>query len=71
MADLVKIPPLPVAQFGRAAHDIGLAGLMGGNLFGRIALHPAVTEISDPRERGKVVNTAWRLLRHGERRRRC
>jgi hypothetical protein len=53
-------PPLPVAQLGRAAHDVGLAGLLGGNLYGRIALHPAVAEISDPAERGKVVNTAWR-----------
>lgn len=61
MADLVPLPPLAVAQVGRAAHDIGLAGLLGGSLFGRIALHPAVAEISDPRERGKVVNTAWRL----------
>jgi hypothetical protein len=53
-------PPLLAAQLGRAAHDIGLAGLLGGNLFGRLALHPAVAQISDPAERGKVVNTAWR-----------
>lgn len=53
-------PPLLLSQFGRAAHDIGLAGLLGGNLFGRIALHPAVAEIADPAERGKVVNAAWR-----------
>lgn len=45
---------------GRAAHDLGMAGLLGGTLFGRLALHPAVTEISDPRERGRVVNAAWR-----------
>lgn len=54
------VPPLPVSQAGRAAHDIGLAGLLGGNLFGRLALHPAVTEISDPAERGRLVNAAWR-----------
>ena len=53
-------PPVPLSQVGRAAHDIGLAGLLGGNLFGRLALHPSVTEISDERERGKVVNAAWR-----------
>ena len=53
-------PPVPVSQIGRAAHDLGLAGLLGGNLFGRLALHPSVTEISDPAERGKVVNAAWR-----------
>lgn len=40
--------------------DLGLAGLLGGNLFGRLALHPSVVEISDPAERGKVVNAAWR-----------
>jgi hypothetical protein len=53
-------PPVPLTQVGRAAHDIGLAGLLGGNLFGRLALHPSVTEIGDPAERGKVVNAAWR-----------
>jgi hypothetical protein len=54
------IAPLRLSQAGRAAHDLGLAGLLGGNLFGRHALHPSVTEISDPAERGKVVNAAWR-----------
>ena len=49
-----------LSSAGRAAHDIGLAGLLGGNLFGRLALHPAVTEVSDKAERGKVVNAAWR-----------
>ena len=29
-------------------------------MFGRLALHPSVTEISDEAERGKVVNAAWR-----------
>src|SRR3954449_8128522 len=53
-------PPVVLSKVGRAAHDVGLAGLLGGNLFGRLALHPSVTEISDPAERGKVVNAAWR-----------
>jgi len=53
-------PPLLPSQLGRAAHELGLAGLLGGNLFGRWALHPAVAQISDPAERGKVVNAAWR-----------
>jgi hypothetical protein len=53
-------PPVTLSQIGRAAHDLGLAGLFGGNLFGRFALHPAVAGLSDPRERGKVVNAAWR-----------
>jgi hypothetical protein len=53
-------PPVPLSEVGRAAHDIGLAGLLGGNLFGRLALHPSVTQISDKAERGKLVNAAWR-----------
>jgi hypothetical protein len=56
----IPAPPVPLSQVGRAAHDIGLAGLLGGNLFGRLALHPSVTEISDKAERGKLVNAAWR-----------
>ena len=56
----ISAPPVPLSQIGRAAHDLGLAGLLGGNLFGRLALHPSVTQISDKGERGKVVNTAWR-----------
>jgi hypothetical protein len=53
-------PPVRLSQAGKAAHDLGLAGLLGGNLFGRIALHPSVAEISDASERGRVVNAAWR-----------
>jgi hypothetical protein len=49
-----------VSSLGRALSDLGLAGLLGGQLFGRIALHPAVTAISEPRERGQVVNAAWK-----------
>jgi hypothetical protein len=45
---------------GRAAQDLGSAALFGGNLFGRLALHPAVTELPDPRDRGRVVTAAWR-----------
>ena len=56
----IPAPPVPLSQVGRAAHDIGLAGLLGGNLFGRLALHPSVTHISDKAERGQVVNAAWR-----------
>ena len=55
----IPAPSVPLSQLGRAAHDLGLAGLLGGNLFGRLALHPSVTEISDAAERGKVVNAAW------------
>ena len=56
----IPAPPKSLSQAGRAAHDLGLAGLLGGVLFGRMALHPAVAAISDPRERGEVVNAAWR-----------
>ena len=59
MASL-SAPSVPLSQVGRAAHDIGLAGLLGGTLFGRAALHPSVTAISDRSERGAVVNAAWR-----------
>jgi hypothetical protein len=55
----VSAPSVPLSQVGRAAHDLGLAGLLGGNLFGRLALHPSVTAISDAGERGEVVNAAW------------
>jgi hypothetical protein len=60
MAPTVPAPSVPLSKVGRAAHDIGLAGLLGGNLFGRLAMHPSVTEISDQAERGQVVNAAWR-----------
>ncbi len=49
-----------VSGVGRAISDLGLASLLGGQLFGRMALHPAVSAISEPRERGEVVNAAWR-----------
>ena len=55
-----RVPSDTVSSLGRAAHDAGLAALLGGNLFGRVALHPALTAVSDPAERGKVVNRAWR-----------
>src|SRR5215207_1869590 len=48
-----------VSAAGRAAHDVGLSALLGGNLFGRFAMHPALARISDERERGEVVNAAW------------
>jgi uncharacterized membrane protein len=49
-----------VSYAARALHDLGMAGLVGGQLFGRLALHPSVTAISDRSERGAVVNQAWR-----------
>ena len=40
-------------------HELGLAAGFGGNLFGQIALNPAVGEIQSKRERGKVTHVAW------------
>jgi hypothetical protein len=49
-----------ISSAGRAAHDVGLAAMLGGNLFGRLAMHPALARVSDERERGAVLNAAWR-----------
>ncbi len=56
----VPAPPVPPSQAGRALHDLGLASLFGANLFARVGVHPALARVSDPSERGKVVNSAWR-----------
>ncbi|MBV9820042.1 MAG: hypothetical protein JOZ07_17050 [Solirubrobacterales bacterium] len=45
---------------GQIAQDAALAALLGGNLFGRIAMHPALADVGDKAERGKVLNRAWR-----------
>src|SRR5215208_1331072 len=55
----IRIRSDTVSSAGRAAHDAGLAALLGGNLYGGIALHPALAEVGDRTERGKVVNRAW------------
>src|SRR3954451_2244648 len=44
----------------RAAQDVGIALLLGGNVFGRRAMHPALEWVSSASERGKVTNEAWR-----------
>jgi hypothetical protein len=49
-----------ISALGRAAHDVGLGALIGGNLFARLGMHPALREVSDPRERGRATNAAWR-----------
>jgi hypothetical protein len=56
----IRIPSDTLSSAGRAAHDAGLAALLGGNLYGRIAMHPALADIGEKSERGKVVNRAWR-----------
>ncbi len=45
---------------GLVAQDASLAALLGGNLFGRVAMHPALAGVADKAERGKVLNKAWR-----------
>jgi uncharacterized membrane protein len=54
------------------AHDVGLATAIGGTLFGREALHPALREgIDDQQERDRIADAAWRkfswvnLVAHG------
>ena len=48
-----------LTQGARVAHDWGLASWLGGSMYGKFALNPAVARINDRRERGKVVNAAW------------
>jgi hypothetical protein len=56
----VRVRSEVVCSAGRSAQDLALAALIGGNLFGRVAMHPALTEVSDKTERGKVLTRAWR-----------
>lgn len=49
-----------LSSAARAVHELGVAALIGGNLFARTAMHPALADIGDERERGKVLNHAWR-----------
>ncbi len=56
----LRIPSDTASSAGRAAHDVALGALIGGNLFGRLAMHPSLREIRDERERGAVLNRTWR-----------
>ncbi len=47
------------SRVGKVAHDLGLSTWFGGTLFGQFSLNPAVSAISDERERGRVLNEAW------------
>jgi hypothetical protein len=40
-------------------HDLGLAAGFGGNLFGQLALHPAMKAIESKSQRRKVTHLAW------------
>lgn len=49
-----------LSALGRAWHDVGLGTIVGSNLFAQVGWHPALRDVSDERERGKVMNEAWR-----------
>jgi hypothetical protein len=40
-------------------HELGLAAGFGGNLFGQLALNPAVKVIDSKEQRGRVTHVAW------------
>jgi len=40
-------------------HDLGLAAGFGGNLFGQLALNPALKAIQSKKQRGQVSHIAW------------
>ncbi len=56
----LRVPSDLASSAGRATHDVALAALLGGNLFGRVAMNSALEDVSDKGERGKVLNRAWR-----------
>lgn len=60
MATRLHLESDTLSAVGRAGHHVAFGALIGGNLFARFAMHPAVREVQDPRERGKLVNAAWR-----------
>ena len=47
------------SRTGKVAHDLGLSTWFGGTLFGQVSLNPAVSSISDEKDRGRVLNEAW------------
>jgi hypothetical protein len=56
--ELRELEPAPAAlQLGQ---HLSTGALVGGQLFGRLAMGPALRGISDKRERGKVLNASWR-----------
>jgi hypothetical protein len=59
-ADRLPQPATVAPVAARIAQEGALAALIGGNLFGRVAMHPALADISDKTERGRVLNHAWR-----------
>lgn len=48
-----------MSSAGWVVHDIGLATTIGGSMFGKLALEPALEEVSKPVERDHVSEKAW------------
>ena len=48
-----------LATTARAVHDVGLAAWVGGSLYGKFAMNPAVQLVDKKTDRGRVVNAAW------------
>lgn len=47
------------ANAAQIAHNLSLATWLGGSVFGKFVLNPAVKILSSEEERGKVLNNAW------------
>lgn len=56
--DLPKLDPGTGAL--HLGQELSAAALVGGQLFGRLAMGPALRQIADKRERGKLLNASWR-----------
>jgi hypothetical protein len=56
----IELPPKILAASRDLVEELSLAALIGGNLFGRLGMGPALRSIADKAERGKVLNRAWR-----------
>jgi hypothetical protein len=56
--DLPQLEPGPAAL--ELGQQLSTGALVGGQLFGRLAMGPALRGISDKRERGKLLNASWR-----------
>lgn len=43
----------------RTLHDVGLAAWFGGSLMGAVGLNAAASDIDDPRQRSRIVDSGW------------
>lgn len=49
-----------LSSAGWIVHDVGLATSIGGSMFGKFALEPALDEVGNPIERDHASEDAWR-----------